>query len=168
MLIAISVPYSTLYADRNASTLASIESGTQLASLTVYWRNEGDKWTSSGLSATGIHLQTGHCAVDPSVIPYGSVISIPGVGTFLAVDTGKAVTSRRAAKRTGVTVEEKRALVIDLFFASRREAEQLANHGPKFTTITWWAPWCADSQADQARKQFQPEDWAKLESLGML
>jgi 3D (Asp-Asp-Asp) domain-containing protein len=120
------------------------------------------------LSSTGIHLKKGHCAVDPRVIPYGSVILIPGVGTFLAVDTGRAVTSRRAAQQAGVTSEQKRALVIDLFFNSRRDAEQFAQLGPKFATVTWWAPRCTDSRADQARRQFNAEDWAQLQRLGML
>jgi 3D (Asp-Asp-Asp) domain-containing protein len=161
------IPLTMLLA-ADISSSASIESGTQLACLTVYWKSEGDKWTSNGLSAIGVPLREGHCAVDPRVIPYGSVISISGVGTFLAVDTGKAVVSRRAAQKSGVTAEQRKALVVDLFFNSRREAEQFASHGPKFTTISWWAPWCADNRADQARKRFNPEDWAKLQSLGML
>lgn len=167
-MLTLGVPISALFANSHTSNLISVESGTRLACLTVYWRSEGDKWTSNGLSATGIPLKKGHCAVDPSVIPYGSVVSISGVGTFLAVDTGKAVISRRAARTIGVTSEQKRALVIDLFFSSRREAEQFANHGPKFATITWWPPGCADSRADQARRYFEPADWAKLQSLGML
>jgi hypothetical protein len=113
-------------------------------------------------------LRSGDCAVDASIIPFGSVVSIPKIGTFLAVDTGKAVISRRAARLAGRTPEEKKAMVIDLFFASRKEAEEFTRHGPQFATITWWAPWCSDSKAQEARKLFKPEDWAQLQSLGML
>lgn len=139
-----------------------------MACLTVYWKSEGDHWTSNGQSSTGVPLRSGHCAVDPKVIPFGSVVTIPDVGTFLAVDTGKAVITRRAAHQSGHTAEEKNALVIDLFFPTRQSAQQFANRGPKFVKVTWWAPWCSNDQANQARKLFRAEDWAKLQSLGML
>ena len=62
-----------------------------LARVTAYWPSEGDYYTRHSLSSTGVRLHDGHCAVDPSIIPYGSVVDISGVGKFLAVDTGTAV-----------------------------------------------------------------------------
>jgi 3D (Asp-Asp-Asp) domain-containing protein len=71
--------------------------GNGLARLTAYWCGE-DHYTRAHISATGVRLHSGHCAVDPSVIPFGSVVQIQGIGTFLAVDTGTAVVSRKAAR----------------------------------------------------------------------
>jgi 3D (Asp-Asp-Asp) domain-containing protein len=112
----------------------------RLARLTAYWADEGDYYTSRNLSSTGIHLHGGHCAVDPNIIPYGSVVEIEGVGKYLAVDTGSAVVSRTAAKESGHTTAERRALVIDLFFEKERQAEKFAAEGPKFAKISWWIP----------------------------
>ncbi len=91
-------------------------SGERLARVTAYWRDEGDYYTGRCLSATGVRLHDGHCAVDPNIIPYGSVVDIKGVGTFLAVDTGSAVISRTAAREGGQTSAQRHAIVVDLFF----------------------------------------------------
>lgn len=112
----------------------------RLARLTAYWAGEGDYYTGRGMSSTGIHLHEGHCAVDPHIIPYGSEVEIAGVGTYLAVDTGSAVISRTAARETGHNSEERNALVIDLYFESRRGGEKFASNGPKYASITWHAP----------------------------
>jgi 3D (Asp-Asp-Asp) domain-containing protein len=113
--------------------------GNGLARLTAYWCGE-DHYTRAHISATGVRLHSGHCAVDPSVIPFGSVVQIQGIGTFLAVDTGTAVVSRKAARQSGHSRLERHALVIDLFFEHRRDGERFAANGPKFAAITWWAP----------------------------
>jgi 3D (Asp-Asp-Asp) domain-containing protein len=112
----------------------------RLARVTAYWSGEGDYYTRHHLSSTGIYLHQGHCAVDPSIIPYGSVVKIDGLGSYLAVDTGTAVVSRRAARESGHTRAQRAALVIDLYFESRREGEQFAANGPKFASITWSKP----------------------------
>jgi len=114
--------------------------GNGLARVTAYWSGEGDYYTRHHISATGILLHNGHCAVDPTIIPYGSVVQIDGLGTYLAVDTGTAVVSRRAARESGHNRTERHALVVDLYFESRREGERFAATGPKFATITWRAP----------------------------
>ena len=44
-----------------------------------------------GSTATGIPTAPGVVAVDPSVIPLGSRLTIPGYGTGIAADTGGAV-----------------------------------------------------------------------------
>jgi 3D (Asp-Asp-Asp) domain-containing protein len=112
----------------------------RLARLTAYWSGEGDYYTRHHISSTGVHLHTGHCAVDPSIIPYGSVVSIDGLGSYLAVDTGTAVVSRRAARESGHNRGERAALVIDLYFENRRDGERFAANGPKFAAITWTKP----------------------------
>lgn len=108
----------------------------RLARITAYWPGE-DHYTNHKLSATGVRLRDGYCAVDSSIIPYGSVVTIPGLGDYVAVDTGTAVISRKAAKESGHTREERNALVIDLYFASRRAGELFSEVGPKFAMIAW-------------------------------
>ena len=45
------------------------------------------KW-SDGKTATGTDATTKGIAVDPSAIPLGSVVEVPGYGTVVADDTG--------------------------------------------------------------------------------
>ena len=108
----------------------------RLARITAYWPGE-DHYTNHKLSATGVRLRDGYCAVDSSIIPYGSVVQIPGVGRYVAVDTGTAVISRKAAKESGHNPQERNALVVDLYFASRRAGELFSEVGPKFAMIAW-------------------------------
>jgi 3D (Asp-Asp-Asp) domain-containing protein len=108
----------------------------RLARITAYWPGE-DHYTNRKLSATGVRLRDGYCAVDSSIIPYGSVVKIPGVGDYVAVDTGTAVISRKAAKESGHNSEERSALVIDLYFASRKAGELFSREGPKFAMVAW-------------------------------
>jgi 3D (Asp-Asp-Asp) domain-containing protein len=136
----------------------------RLARLTAYWAGEGDYYTGRCLSSTGIHLHGGHCAVDPSIIPYGSVVEIPGIGEFLAVDTGSAVVSREAAREAGHTPAERGALVIDLFFEHSSDGERFAANGAKFVPISWWTPQSTGDDARQARSVFAEEDWNKIYS----
>jgi 3D (Asp-Asp-Asp) domain-containing protein len=119
---------------------------TRLARVTAYWSGEGDYYTRHHISSTGVHLHQGHCAVDPSIIPYGSVVRIAGLGNYVAVDTGTAVISRRAARESGHTRAQRNALVIDLYFESRRAGEQFAANGPKFASITWSTPGAAGAE----------------------
>lgn len=55
---------------------------------TGYWPDPS--W-SSGYTKTGLKAQYGVVAVDPSVIPLGSHLYIPGYGPAIAADTGSAV-----------------------------------------------------------------------------
>ncbi|HUB67033.1 MAG TPA: 3D domain-containing protein [Candidatus Methylacidiphilales bacterium] len=137
-------------------------SGNRLARITAYWASEGDYYTSQGISSTGIHLHDGYCAVDPTIIPYGSVVTISGLGKYLAVDTGSAVISRTAARETGHTATERAALVIDLYFESRREGEDFAANGPKFASITWQAPDPTNRMSSDVRNMVAESDWNKL------
>lgn len=108
-----------------------------LARVTVYWASGGggsDHWTRKHVAASGARLRTGHCAVDPRRIPYGSKVRIDG-DTLVAVDTGGHVKSRRAARRTGRTAAERNAIVIDRFFETKGQALAWAKHHPHFMTV---------------------------------
>ena len=119
-------------------TVPTSEAKSRLARLTVYWPEEGDHYTRRRMSSTGVYLREGHCAVDPKVIPYGSVVKIPGMGEYVAVDTGPAVVSRRAARTAGRTSHERKALVVDIFCSSRSQARAFEENAPEFAVITWY------------------------------
>jgi 3D (Asp-Asp-Asp) domain-containing protein len=108
-----------------------------LARITVYWASGGggsDHWTRRHLCSTGARLRAGHCAVDPRRIPYGSKVTLPDA-TLLAVDTGSAVRSRKAARRSGRTALERNALVIDRFFETKQQALGWARRNPVFMLV---------------------------------
>lgn len=75
----------------------------------------------SGVTATGINLKANRgakvIAVDPSVIPLGSKVYVPGYGTAIAGDTGGAIKGNR----------------IDVHVASKGEAY---NWGRRTVTVT--------------------------------
>jgi uncharacterized protein YabE (DUF348 family) len=52
-------------------------------------RSSGDPWY--GITSTGVPVTKGVVAVDPSVIPYGTRMYIPGYGFGVAADTGGAI-----------------------------------------------------------------------------
>ena len=109
-----------------------------LARVTVYWASGGsgsDHNTRNHRCATGLRLRSGHCAVDPRHIPYGSRVVLPNGEALAAVDTGSAVKSRKAARQGGRTASEKSALVIDRFFETKRQAMAWANTHPAFMPV---------------------------------
>jgi Uncharacterized protein conserved in bacteria len=113
-----------------------------LARVTVYWAQGGsgsDKWTRNHQAATRVRLRSGHCAVDPQRIPYGSRVTLPD-GTLVAVDTGKHVRSRRAARRSGRSAAERNAIVIDRFFETKTQALRWARTNPQFMMVRVHAP----------------------------
>jgi 3D (Asp-Asp-Asp) domain-containing protein len=108
-----------------------------LARVTVYWASGGkgsDRWTQRHICSTGARLQVGHCAVDPRRIPYGSKVVFPD-GMLVAVDTGSAVRSRKAARRLGRNAVERNAIVIDRFFETKQQALSWARRNPYFMFV---------------------------------
>ena len=109
-----------------------------LARVTVYWARGGrgsDRYTRQHKSATGLRLQQGHCAVDPRKIPYGSKVVLPDGTALSAVDTGSAVMNRKAARKSGHTINERNAIVIDKFFETKSQALVWANSNPPFVNV---------------------------------
>jgi hypothetical protein len=100
-----------------------------LARVTTYWAGEGQKYAS-----TGQRLRSGHCAVDPKRIPYGSKVVFPD-RACTAVDTGPAIISRKAARLCGRTASQLKAIVVDRFFATKREADGWSNAHPEFMML---------------------------------
>ena len=101
-----------------------------LARVTVYWKSEGQLRACSN----GARLRTGHCAVDPKRIPFGSRVEFSDA-ICTAVDSGPAVISRQAARLTGRTAAQKAALVIDRFFESKEAAMEWERAHPHFMTV---------------------------------
>lgn len=119
------------------------KSNSLLARVTVYWAGGGrgaDHYSRQHKSSTGTRLRVGHCAVDPRKIPYGSRVVMPDGSTLAAVDTGSAVRNRKAARRSGRSIDERNALVIDKFFETRQQALAWANSNPPFVSVKVIAP----------------------------
>lgn len=113
-----------------------------LARVTVYWAGGkgSDRYTRKHKTATGCRLQSGHCAVDPRHIPYGSQVVLADGTKLAAVDTGTAVKNRKAARKAGRTTQEKNAIVIDRFFETKRQALAWAKTHPMFMPVRVLAP----------------------------
>ena len=88
----------------------------------------------ANIASTGRRLRAGHCAVDPKRIPYGSKVVFPD-RACTAVDTGPAVVSRKAARLCGRTASQLKAIVVDRFFETKREAMAWTNAHPHFMTL---------------------------------
>src|SRR6476469_1781063 len=101
-----------------------------LARITVYWPGEGQVRACSN----GARLRAGHVAVDPKKIPFGSHVLFPDAAC-IAVDSGPAVVSRKAARTTGRTSWQRKAVVIDRFFESREAALAWERSHPHFMTV---------------------------------
>src|SRR5438876_1536455 len=101
-----------------------------LARITVYWPGEGQLRACSN----GARLRAGHCAVDPKRIPFGSHVLFPDAAC-IAVDSGPAVISRKAARVTGRNAAQRNAVVIDRFFESRAAALAWERSNPHFMTV---------------------------------
>ena len=127
-----------------------------LARVTVYWASGGggsDAGTRAHKCATGARLRAGHCAVDPKKIAYGSKVVFPDA-TCIAVDTGRDVINRKAARRSGRTATERSALVVDRFFETKGQALRWASANPHFMTLRVLSPneQLADSSHTRAAK----------------
>jgi 3D (Asp-Asp-Asp) domain-containing protein len=111
------------------ATTAFAREESVLARVTSYWASEGSKFAS-----TGGRLRPGHCAVDPKRIPYGSKVVFPDT-VCTAVDTGTAVVSRKAARLCGRTASQLKAIVVDRFFETKREADAWTNEHSEFMML---------------------------------
>jgi 3D (Asp-Asp-Asp) domain-containing protein len=129
-----------------------------LARVTSYWADEGSKYAS-----TGQRLRAGHCAVDPKRIPYGSKVVFPDC-ICTAVDTGSAVVSRKAARLCGRTASQLKAIVVDRFFETKREAMAWTNAHPHFMTLQIvrrgsWQP--SGPHSDSGGRYYMPQCFSR-------
>jgi 3D (Asp-Asp-Asp) domain-containing protein len=107
-----------------------------LARVTVYWPGEG-----SGAHAAwnGVRLSEAACAVDPRKIPYGSKIIVRDA-VCVAIDTGPDVVNRKASRLCGRNAAERKAIVIDRFFATKQKALAWAKEHPHFMMVRILTP----------------------------
>lgn len=107
---------TTVEAETTKSTETASKGKTMVVSATGYSTKEANLSTHT---ATGINLESNPMviAVDPRVIPLGSIVEVPGYGTFIAGDTGGAIKGNK----------------IDVHFSSVQQAN---NFGRKTITIT--------------------------------
>lgn len=106
-----------------------------LARITVYWPGEGQLRACSN----GARLRTGHVAVDPKRIPYGSHV-IFSDAECVAVDSGPSVVNRAAARACGRSAAQRNAIVIDRFFESKKAALSWSEAHPQFMTVRVQSP----------------------------
>ena len=102
-----------------------------IARVTYYWPGSGGQVGTT--TATGAKAKSGHTiAVDPKIIPYGSVVTIPELKkSYVAKDTGSAVKRKTASRKMG-----KNNIVVDVFCSSKSEALKLIKNHPPFMKIT--------------------------------
>lgn len=72
-----------------------VKSREMVLEITAYSKDDPGM-DGRGIMFTGLPVDKGALAVDPRVIPLGSVVWIPGVGYTVALDTGGAIKGRRA------------------------------------------------------------------------
>jgi hypothetical protein len=106
-----------------------------LVRVTTYWREEGQLRAAWN----GAHLRNGHCAVDPKKIRYGSRILLEGE-ELIAVDTGPAVVSRKAARLSGRNAIERNAVVVDRYFETKSQAVAWERSHPHFINARILSP----------------------------
>src|SRR5919204_675386 len=126
--------FALLFSVLIVAPLAQAAEPSTLVRVTTYCRDEGQLRAAWN----GARLRNGHCAVDPKKIPYGSKI-ILGSDELIAVDTGPAVISRKAARLSGRNRAEREAMVVDRFFETRSQAvawEKSHPHFMKIQTVT--------------------------------
>jgi hypothetical protein len=122
--------FALLFSVLIVAPLAQAAEPSTLVRVTTYCRDEGQLRAAWN----GARLRNGHCAVDPKKIPYGSKI-ILGSDELIAVDTGPAVISRKAARLSGRNRAEREAMVVDRFFETRSQAVAWEKSHPHFMKI---------------------------------
>ena len=121
---------------------------TILARVTTYCREEGQPHAASN----GARLRNGHCAVDPKKVPYGSKI-ILGNEELIAVDTGPAVVSRKAARLLGRNRAEREVMVVDRYFETKSQAVAWEKSHPHFMKIQIVTPGMAKAVVNNSPPQ---------------
>src|SRR6266850_2883433 len=114
------------------------------ARVTTYWREEGQLRAAWN----GARLRNGHCAVDPKKIPYGSRIQL-GDEEVIAVDTGPAVVSRKAARLSGRNAAERNAVVVDRYFETKSQAVAWEKSHPHFMKFRVLRPEPAEAVSEK-------------------
>jgi len=112
-IAATAAPFTTAVVEVAAPATTSAPVATSGRTITV----SATGYALRGRTATGIQTAPGVVAVDPSVIPLGTRMTIPGYGEGIAADTGGAVHGN----------------IIDLWFPSTAQALQW---GRRTVTIT--------------------------------
>ena len=107
----------------------SLSSKKMLVRVTYYGPDA--KYGTSISSTTKRKASQGRtAAVDPDIIPYGSIIHLPGIGKLVAEDTGTDVKNRKAsADHGGIPV-------IDVYVGDEDEAEKLSREMPETMVVT--------------------------------
>lgn len=77
----------------------------------------------------------GHCAVDPSVIPLGSILHVPGIGPRVATDTGRLIRGRD----------------LDIHFDSLREMREWGVRRVTVRVVRWG--WGTDFKTNTRKPQ---------------
>ena len=121
------------------------------ARVTAYWREEGQLRAAWN----GARLRNGHCAVDPKKIRYGSRILLEDE-ELIAVDTGPAVVSRKAARHSGHNEAERNAVVIDRFFETKSQAVAWEKSHPHFMKVRVLSPGAIVSKKSEAGQSDPP------------
>jgi len=122
-----------------------------LVRVTTYWREEGQLRAAWN----GARLRNGHCAVDPKKIRYGSRILL-GDEELIAVDTGPAVVTRKAARLSGRNEAERNAVVIDRYFEKKSQAVAWEKSHPHFMKVRLLSPGAVASKKSGADHTDQP------------
>ena len=65
-----------------------------IAEVTAYTDDINSCGKDDGITASGIHVEPGHIAMDDS-IPFGTRVRIEGMGEFVVTDRGGAITGNR-------------------------------------------------------------------------
>jgi len=115
--------------ETDASAQQSLSSKKMLVRVTYYGPDA--KWGNAISSTTKRRAAQGRtAAVDPAVIPYDSIIHLPGIGKLVAEDTGTDVKNRKASSGHG------NIPVIDVYVGSEDEAEKLSREMPETMVVT--------------------------------
>ncbi|MDR3591785.1 MAG: 3D domain-containing protein [Negativicutes bacterium] len=65
-----------------------------VAEVTAYTDDINSCDKDDGITASGVHVEIGHIAMDES-IPFGTRVHIEGMGEFVVTDRGGAITANR-------------------------------------------------------------------------